>query len=440
MRNYCTRAFVVSVLLAVVAFWLLMSLEGESYSFDSLFLKILVTFPASLLCYVVWDLSQWKPRAARAVFCVATLSTTLFLVEVPAIFGWVDYRTLLGSKIVGGEGPQNRKFDRELIFHRPPLDHFTARTPGDLTVGLGVATNRRYEAEYRYDANGFRNPPDLRQADVVLLGDSFVEGYHTRKDETTGAELGRLLDVPVANLGQVDYGPAQSLVVLNKFAFAYRPKVVVWFFFEGNDLRDLEHYKSVQANWQQVLDKDKAFWRRSFLRNARELLTFNIDLLHTEDTPLARRRSVMLSGKGLSGEGEKQAGLTYFGMIPQALTDRDLELLKQTGDILREAKTACDQHGVRFLVVNVPMKFRVYGPLCEIPEGSDMATWRLNDLPDRLANICQAEGIEFIDLTVTLSKAAAEGVHVYLPDDGHWSKQGHATVAEEIADAVSSDL
>jgi len=433
-----TRAIVALVVLAVVGVWFLPGSSGdadatgaERYSLDAVAVKVAATFLAAMSCYVLLGGSKWKLRLARAVSSVVALLLALLLLELPVVLGWVDYRVLLGPKVVGGEGPQNRQLDRELIFHRPPLDHFTARQPGDWTISLGIATPRRYEVEYRYDANGFRNSPDLRQADVVLLGDSFVEGYNCHQKDTCAAELARILDVKVANLGQADYGPPQELVALKKFGFGYRPRVVVWFFFEGNDLCDLEGYGAAQHNWEEVLQETDCFTQRSFLRNALSLLAVNVDMLRREDSPLAKRRSARL----LSKDGLVQERM-YFELSPGEITAHELSLLKKTQDLLRQAKEACDRRGVKMLVVNVPIKFRVYGRLCEVKADSDLAGWQLNDLPDRLRKACQVEGLGFLDLTPALEEAASEGAIVYLLDDGHWSARGHAVVAREIADWI----
>ena len=45
-----------------------------------------------------------------------------------------------------------------------------------------------------------------------------------------------LVGQPVANLGVSGYGSLQELKVLEKYAVPLGPKMVAWFFFEGNDL------------------------------------------------------------------------------------------------------------------------------------------------------------------------------------------------------------
>ena len=50
--------------------------------------------------------------------------------------------------------------------------------------------------------------------------------------------LQELTGRPVANLGVAGYGTLQELKVLEKYALPLEPRLVAWFFFEGNDLDD----------------------------------------------------------------------------------------------------------------------------------------------------------------------------------------------------------
>ena len=100
-----------------------------------------------------------------------------------------------------------------------------------------------YNVDVAYHRNGFRNDEDLTRADIVAIGDSFVEGAETPRSLTVVGELGRRLGVTVANLGQSGYGPQQELVVLRRYGLPLAPKNVVWFLFGGNDLSDVSAYE-----------------------------------------------------------------------------------------------------------------------------------------------------------------------------------------------------
>lgn len=438
MKAAYARFTALVILAAVVAVWVATAgpadgstIGVERYSLHRVAWKVAGSYLAVLSCYVVLGRQAWRRRAARAALNLAAILFAVLLVELPALLGWVDYRVLLTPKHVGGSGRHNMQLDPELLFHRPPHDRFVSRQPGDWTISLGIATDRCYEAEYRYDNNGFRNPTDLKRAGVVLLGDSFVEGYAVRQKVTCAAKLGRLLEVDVANLGQSDYGPPQQLVALRRFGLGLRPGVVVWCFFEGNDLGDLSDYEAAKRDWEGFVDRAEGFARRSFTRVALARLSVWVDRLRWRDSDVARRRSAQLLSEIRAG-----GATMYFETMPCEMTSRELALLAKTQRILQQAKSTCDRSGIRLLVVHVPLKFRVYHDLCILPDDGDLRGWKLNDLPDRLEQWCKASKVDYLDLTPALKSAAREGPLVYFLDDGHWTGDGHAVAAEQIAESI----
>ncbi len=94
---------------------------------------------------------------------------------------------------------------------------------------------------YESDEHGFRNPAGLHgaPADVALLGDSFTEGMCVADGETFADGIRRVYPRTV-NLGYTGNGPLLALASLIEYAAPLQPRHVVWFFFEGNDLTDLE--------------------------------------------------------------------------------------------------------------------------------------------------------------------------------------------------------
>jgi hypothetical protein len=91
------------------------------------------------------------------------------------------------------------------------------------------------------------------------------------------------------------------------------------------------------------------------------------------------------------------------------------------------------------IVAHVPTKGRVCRDLCTFPTDSDVPHWQFNDLPERVGAWCKRAGVEYLDLTPVLEAAARQGKLVYLVDDPHWTAEGHAVVAEEVARRVAFD-
>ena len=98
---------------------------------------------------------------------------------------------------------------------------------------------------YNSDEHGFNNLPGLWRTDsvdVALIGDSFVFGAcvpaHQHFSAFVRADFPRTISV--SGLGN---GPLTELGQIREYVASVRPKHVLWFFFEGNDMEDLDTEK-----------------------------------------------------------------------------------------------------------------------------------------------------------------------------------------------------
>jgi PAS domain S-box-containing protein len=93
---------------------------------------------------------------------------------------------------------------------------------------------------YTSDRHGFNNPPSVwdDSIDIVAVGDSFVQGWCVSPDDNFVSVI-REQYPGTLNLGIEGNGPLVMLATLKEYAESVRPKVVLWFYFEGNDLTDL---------------------------------------------------------------------------------------------------------------------------------------------------------------------------------------------------------
>lgn len=430
---------------AVAALWMATMRPADGpgigigrFSLEQLVCNVVVSCLALPLCYVVLGRRSWKRRAKHSGGAVLVILLAWLLVEMPAAMGLVDYGAVWFHRKIGGDGPNLMQLDSQLLFRHPPYDHFVVRQSWDETVGGDASAGGFYEVEYRYDKNGFRNPRDFQQASVVLVGDSFVEGYLVPQERICATQLGRILGVDVCNLGQNDYGPAQELVVLQRYAVDLRPRVVVWFFFEENDLFDLEDYELIVGGWRRYFVRPGSFASRSFCLNALHCLGRWMERVRWHDS-LAMQRQVVMQSQSVRLLPEIPGGeiTMHFDAVRYKMPSGRFEgLLTKTQSILQEAQATCRQNDVEFLVVYTPEAFRVYRDLCAIAESSLLAQREINDLPERLGRWCAATGTAYLDLTPALKSAARKGSLVYIPGDVHWSRQGNAVAAEEVAEFI----
>ena len=94
---------------------------------------------------------------------------------------------------------------------------------------------------YQSDEHGFNNPTGLYRAghiDIALIGDSFTHGACVAPGEDIASRL-RSTGKTIINLGYNGNGPLIKLATIKEYAELLRPKIVLWIYYEGNDLIDL---------------------------------------------------------------------------------------------------------------------------------------------------------------------------------------------------------
>lgn len=377
--------------------------------------------------------SAWR-KAANCITASSTLVATAGLIELPALAGWVDYRNLLpaasglhfGTNLNRPWDTPSTRFDPDLLYSRRP-GHYVGETPGDLVEWLGIVPAERYAFDIQYDRHGFRNDHDLERADIAVIGDSFVEAGLVPASATLCRVLEREVERSVANLGLGGYGPHQELIVLRRYALPLSPKVVVWVFFEGNDLLDVRRYERLRRELAKPAARQSSFRDRSFTRCALRTVArlSRPRLLH--ETAEARQRSCQIAA-----EGGRGARTLYFPDPIGSVLAEDPESLEIAERDLLEARDRTIAAGARFVILFAPTKLRVYRDRCVFPSDSLAEKWPLDDLPSRWRRFCDAHSLDCLDTTPALRRAAAEGELVYFTDDKHWNPRGHALVARDL--------
>jgi hypothetical protein len=100
-------------------------------------------------------------------------------------------------------------------------------------------------AIYESDEHGFHNPQGMWQAgrmDIVAVGDSFTMGACVPSDKNFVALIRRRWPATL-NLGRYGSGPLLELAILREYVQFLKPRIVLWCYFEGNDLQDLRREK-----------------------------------------------------------------------------------------------------------------------------------------------------------------------------------------------------
>ncbi len=350
-----------------------------------------------------------------------------------------------------------RSWDRDTT--RQPLTRYHPLLGWDKPPGASAWLRRpEYRVFLQINSHGLRGPdvayepaPGTRR--ILLLGDSFTEGYAVAEEQTVRAQLENVLRargerVEVINGGTAAYGTDQEYLFFTTEGRKYQPDVVVLLFFyndlTGDTLGGLQRPRfELEPSGQLVLrnvpvppprrtrpDADRGLkpWRGSYaLRLLSERTALGSPRLHRALAalglvePSPTRRSTI-----------PEDFLLFRVPPPQTVIDGWVRMRA----LLRALDREVQQAGARLIIFYVPIRF-------EIDDRSWELTREAYSLPDdgwdrdavfaRLHKSCARIGIPLVDPRAEFRQATHAGEALYFRRDGHWNRSGHAKAAEILA-------
>ncbi len=369
--------------------------------------------------------------ALRAMAVHLALGLCVLVLEAGTLAG-VDYRLVLRQPVVAPSRDPHYVPDDDMRYvARPGWRTSGDRAPGNIAVICRVPDPEEHAFDVAFDARGFRNPEPLEQADAVLVGDSMLLEAYVPEGETVPALLRRGADCTAYSLAHTGWGPGEELAALRRVGLGLRPRAVVWFFYEGNDLSDLRVYQEFVADRKASFRERHGFVQRSFTHNALERIVTWIG----KPRPDAAPRSGRLVRDGVAQN-------VYFMQPPQGDGPYDGATFGDLAEILRAAHGACSAADAEFVVAFVPQKFRALGHLLTYAPDSEAASWKPTDVDERLEHAVRSlgAGATYVDLTPALRRQAEEGELPYFRDDTHLSVAGCAAVGAALVPVVRAAL
>src|SRR5262245_40796404 len=411
LRHLLQCVLVLTWLAALAFYWWVAPRNAPAHVLAGVFLSYLLLWS---LAFLLSNESRTE-MAQRFLLMTMSVALTVGFLEGLALTRILDFRIVFDTPISEPWRHPDNLLDPKLLHVLKP--HYRKEYGG---------------VEYRFDQHGLRNEVDLEAADIVVTGDSFIEGWNVASPDLVTSRLAEQLNRTVANLGRSWYGPPQELELLRRYGLPLRPKVCVWAFYEGNDLWDVRRYNAAIQNWETFSRELHSFRQRSFTKNAvlatRRVLDSLPHRTAARDTKLKR----IPSGVFKERDG-RETRMHFLDDGPPSA--EDYEALEEVRSILREACELCRTVGARFLVVLIPTKFRVYSGFTRFDVEAQPSTPTLSDLPERLEAIVRDSlpHSRFLNLAPAFTEQAKQGVLTYFPGyDTHWSPEGHRVAAAEI--------
>lgn len=281
-----------------------------------------------------------------------------------------------------------------------------------------------YWAYYTSDEHGFNNPEGLYKrdsVDVILLGDSYTEGYSVNSNESIAAIL-RSQGLRVISLGKCGTGYLVQLATLLEYALPLRPKVVLWLSHYENDIQDLQNEMSSPILTQYIT-------RKSFSQNLYNRQN-EIDSMLIKYTNCAYTKEL---------EETKKSSF-HFPSLINIITFQALKSIigisrvptiyyKDFVNIMAEGKKMISSWGGKLYFVYLPVNFT-----------NDKIGVGYGDA-DAVLSTMNKLGIPLIDIKKEVFEIYADPRSLFpFKTQGHYNALGYKLVAEAIFKKLKHDV
>jgi len=326
---------------------------------------------------------------------------------------------------------------------------------------------------------------------VLVFGDSFMEAYSVRLEDTFAQQLQLLLSrapelrgkrVEVINLGVGGYGTLQEYLAYTEYGQQYDPDLVLVGFYVANDLADNDHDLSARlyggskvdgrpfllpldqgawtvsppdyataeaeyAHYQAQLPDDVGRWwvTLAVARAAAE----GRDPRWYERTALGGVVSLAALGASQGEQVDRAAAVPGFdrrawlGVNACAPLPEYERAWGATERILVRFAADVQAAGAQFVVFSVPAYHEADGEFqaAVLNSTPDAASYCLDSVPgyQRLAAVLAADGVPYVDLLPAFRETIEGDAPLFRVSDYHWNPEGHALAARTVYAALAAD-
>ena len=292
---------------------------------------------------------------------------------------------------------------------------------------VGGAESGEYKF-YTTDRYGFNNLDDDwdKEIFITLIGDSFTHGgYLDFANNFTGV-LKKISTKPVLALAQPNNGPLLELATLKEYAKKVNPSIILWMYYEGNDLIEIiDEKKSITLN-------------KYFSENYSQNLINKQSLIDRSYSKLVEERISKLDQKNnLENDQSDTSVLSVIKLqkirriLFTKLFDkiRDRENTKSTqilSDVLAEAKRETDLLEAKLYFVYLPSASRFLDGNKNVLKENDYFRKEVIDIVNEL-------DIGFIDIYEKLFKYHENPLSFYhFSMYSHYNKKAVEEISQEI--------
>lgn len=256
-------------------------------------------------------------------------------------------------RMIGTDGIKlfDEKIDTETNLNRIyPLSGISKK----LYVGGAESGEYKFYKTDRYGFNNFDDDWD-KEIYIALIGDSFTHGgYLDFKDNFTGV-IKKISKKPVLGLAQPNNGPLLELATLKEYAKKIKPKIVIWMYYEGNDLIELVDEKKSKTlvkylnnDFQQSLMEKQKIIEKSYTKFVNETIS-QLDLNENKTETFRLSSFIKL---------QKLREIFLKLLISKLRDQENYKSISYLNEVLAEAKRETDLLGAKLYFAYLPSSFR----------------------------------------------------------------------------------
>lgn len=277
---------------------------------------------------------------------------------------------------------------------------------------------------YQSDRYGFNNPgsvwdknKDNEKTEWILIGDSFAHGACVKPDENIAAHIRSNTNFSVINLGFGANGPLLELATLKEYASPRKPKILLWFYYEGNDLSyNLPTMRS-STLLMKYLQKDfsqELMTKQSIIDSAL------IDLVsNSEPDALSNALDIIIQLLKLSNVRSKLNFNKNDVIVDPLFTN-----------ILREARNLVASWDGELYFIYLPTKERY---------SKDIVSHKTFQRRNEIMDLVKTLNIPLIDMHSTVFSKQPEPLSLFPSFGPHYNPKGYRLVAQAVIKSVGEN-
>jgi len=297
----------------------------------------------------------------------------------------------------------------------------------------GIRTRMRgpeYDVEVVSNSLGMRDDEPLAKSGprVLLLGDSFAMGYGVERPRIFADLLEREVPADVVNAGTGGYELVQQPRVLAEHGPRFRPDLVVYALYLGNDLAQNDEWEVRQ---------DSTLHNRVREYPVRQVGEFKLRRLARDFLYGLRKGRSEKEGEWLPFEG-------YLGLCERTLGQEATEDYDEADRLLGQLADEAGKLGVPLFVLMLPYRSMVEREALaslerKVPDLQ--ARYDLSRPAREIGARMAVRGIPHADVTPFLvEEHGRAGLPLFFPIDGHLTEAGHEAVARFAAPLLRESL